>query len=343
MTIYVLNYILLFIYMICYLKSKNKKIKSFLLFLSILQLVLIQGLRNVNLGSDMPYYWKYYELQMFNNINDLSFSRYEILFKVLTKIVTKITLNKQIYLLVLSLLSTLPIGLVVYKKSKNPIMSLLLFLAFGFYNFNFSGLRQAIAFGIIFYSYTYITEKKPIKFIITVLIASLFHSSAIVFLPAYFLVYFKITKLKIIIIALIDILIYIFKVQIFVFFNNLFYENYNMVITNSVNWMIMCLTIVFFCLLFYKKIASKDSSLLYNLVVIGSSIMLLSPIANNILRISNYYFMFIILLIPEVVYSFKKVKYKFSAELIVVLLSFALYFYLLYVDSYNIVPYTLGV
>ena len=342
MTIYIFNFILIFIYMFLFLKAKNKKIKILLFSLSIIQLILIQGLRDINLGSDMPYYWKYYDLQLLYDINHLSFSRYEILFKIVTKIITTVTTNKQLYLLMFSLLSNVPIALVVYKKSKNPIMSTLLFLAFGFYNFNFSGLRQAVAFGIIFYSYIFITERKLIKFLISIAIASLFHTSAIVFLPAYFLYNFKITRLKIIAIIFIDVAIYIFKEQIFAFFNSLFYENYTMVVTNSINWMIMCLVIVFICLIFYKKIKSKDSSILYNLVVVGSSIMLLAPIANNILRISNYYFMFIILLIPEVVYSLKNIKYKFLAESIVVLLALALYIFLLIVDSYNIVPYAFG-
>lgn len=342
MGIYVCNYLLLIIYMFLYKMTNNKKVKKSVFILSLLQLILIQGLRNINLGSDMPFYWIYYNTQRMHSIFNLSFSRFEIMFKILTKIVSSITTNKQMYLLIISLLSNIPVSIIILKKSKNPIMSFLLYLSFGFYNFNFSGLRQAIAFAITFYSLIHIIDRKILKFIISIIVASLFHSSALVFLPAYFLYNFKITKLKIICIAIIDIVIYIFKVQIFSFFNSLFYENYDMVITNSVNWMIMCLVIVFFCLLFYKKVESNYSSLIYNLVVIGSSIMLLSPIANNILRISNYYFMFIILLIPEIVYSLKIIKNKLLAENIVVLFAFILYIYLLYVDSYNIVPYVFG-
>lgn len=342
MCIYICNYLLLIIYMILYLKTNNRKMKNFIFLLSVLQLILVQGLRNINLGSDMPFYWMYYDNQLSYSIFNLGFSRFEILFKFLTKIISSISTNKQLYLLIISFLSNIPISILVFKKSKNPIMSLLLFLSFGFYNFNFSGLRQAIAFAITFYSYKYIVDKKIIKFILSILCAYFFHSSALVFLPAYFLYNFKITKLKIFSIVIFDVFVYIYKIPIFSFFNSLFYENYNMVITNSVNWMLMCLFIVFVCLFFYKKIESSDSSLLYNLVILGSSIMLLSPIANNILRISNYYFMFIILLIPEIIYSLKSFKNRLFIGTFSILLAFSLYIYLLYVDSYNIVPYIFG-
>ena len=47
----------------------------------------------------------------------------------------------------------------------------------------FSGLRQAIAFSIVFISYDYIREQKLFKFLVTVILAALFHKSAIFLFP----------------------------------------------------------------------------------------------------------------------------------------------------------------
>ena len=342
MTIYLLNYFLLILYMIFFFQIKNQKIKSVLFIVAVIQLILLQGLRSPYLGNDMPFYWFYYNKQLPYSITNLSFSNFEILFKVLTKVISSITLDKHIYLVIISFLSTVPISIVIYKKSKNPILSLLLFLSFGFYNFNFSGLRQAIAFAIVFYSFLFIIDRKLIKFIISIVIASLFHSSALVFIPAYFLFDFKITKFKIILMIFIDVFIYIFKVPIFGFINSFFYEEYGMVLSDSYLWMIMCLSILMICLLFYKKISSDNKSILYNLVIIGTAIMLLSPIANNILRVANYYFMFIILLIPEVISYIKSNKNGLLVNLMTIIFSISLYIYLLLVDSYSIVPYIFG-
>lgn len=342
MTIYILNYILLILYMFFFFQTKNKKIKKALFIIAVIQLILIQGMRSPYLGNDMTFYWFYYNKQLAYSISNLSFSNFEILFKVLTKIISTITLDKHLYLTIISILSTIPIAIVIYKKSKNPILSLLLFLSFGFYNFNFSGLRQAIAFAIVFYSFLFIVDRKLIKFIITIIVASLFHTSALVFIPAYFLFDFKITKLKIILMIFVDVIIYIFKVPIYGFINSFFYEEYGIVLTNSYLWMIMCLIILMFCLLYYKRIVSDNKSILYNLVIIGTAIMLLSPIANNILRVANYYYMFIILLIPEVISYIKSTKNELLINLITIIFGLSLYIYLLYVDSYNIVPYIFG-
>ena len=49
-------------------------------------------------------------------------------------------------------------------------------------------MRQAIAFSIILFSINYIYKSEKIKFLILVVLASLFHKSAIVFLPFYFFI-----------------------------------------------------------------------------------------------------------------------------------------------------------
>ena len=140
----------------------------------------------------------------------------------------------------------------------------------------------------------------------------------------------------------VDAIIYFFKVPIFGFINSFFYEEYGMVLSDSYLWMIMCLIILMLCLLYYKKISADNKSILYNLVIIGTAIMLLSPIANNIMRVANYYFIFIILLIPEVISCIKSNKNELLINLITIIFSISLYIYLLLVDSYNIVPYVFG-
>ena len=59
---------------------------------------------------------------------------------------------------------------------------------------NFSGLRQAIAMGITALSFNFIKEKKPVQFILLVILASLFHKSAIVFLAMYPIYNIKLDK-----------------------------------------------------------------------------------------------------------------------------------------------------
>lgn len=48
-----------------------------------------------------------------------------------------------------------------------------------------NGIRQGIAAAIIFYAISYIPKRKPIKYILLVLLASLFHYSSLMMLPVY--------------------------------------------------------------------------------------------------------------------------------------------------------------
>ena len=348
MAIYLVNFFLIAIYTLIYYsqpkEKRNKKTLSFFIILSTLQLILLQSVKDINLGSDMPFYWKYYNLQLNYNFSELSFSRFELLFKILTKLVTNITNSKSIYLFVISCLSTAPIGYITYKYSKSPFLSILLYLSFGFYAFNFSGLRQAVAFGLIFFSYKFIMEKKLYKYLITVICAILFHKSAFIFLPAYFFYNIKLNKIKFLILFLVDISFFIFKVPIYSFISNIFYEEYGVVISNSYLWMVMCFAIFMFSLIFYKKVLEKNTSatILYVLVAIGTSIMIFAPVANNILRVANYYYMFVILLVPEVISVLKENKNQILMMFIVIFCCFVLYYYSLSIDLYNIVPYIYG-
>ena len=70
-------------------------------------------------------------------------------------------------------------------RSANPAMSVVVFLVLGLYGFSLSGLRQTAAFAILFYTYPYLKEKKFFRFALLVVLAAMFHSTALIFLVAY--------------------------------------------------------------------------------------------------------------------------------------------------------------
>lgn len=57
----------------------------------------------------------------------------------------------------------------------------------GFLFWSFSGIRQSLAIMIFFYSIRFIIERKFLYYIVTISIASLFHLSALLLFPLYFL------------------------------------------------------------------------------------------------------------------------------------------------------------
>lgn len=60
--------------------------------------------------------------------------------------------------------------------------------------FAMNGVRQGIAVSIVFFAYSYIIAGKPFKYLLTIFLASLFHTSALAILPLYLLRYITVKK-----------------------------------------------------------------------------------------------------------------------------------------------------
>lgn len=65
-----------------------------------------------------------------------------------------------------------------------------------------NGMRQSIATCVFVYATTFIEKKEPKKYVLAILFAMLFHNSAIILLPMYFITYLPILKNKKISIAI---------------------------------------------------------------------------------------------------------------------------------------------
>ncbi len=73
----------------------------------------------------------------------------------------------------------------LYRHSDDWFLSILFFVCLSYYYFSMTGLRQTLAMGVCFFAYDYALRKRPIPFVLLVYLASLFHSSALIFLPFY--------------------------------------------------------------------------------------------------------------------------------------------------------------
>lgn len=326
-----------------FLKAKydEKKILRTIFMVDSILLLFIQSFRSYDIGIDLPQYFGFMNRVKIYDLSYLKEQRFEVGFKALTYIYTRITDNRTGYLFIISLLSLIPLLRMIYRNSNQPIYSLILYVCLDFYTFTFSGLRQAIALGLIYCSYFYIKKKKLIRFLALVWLAGLFHKSAYIFIPAYFLYGIKLNKTKIFLWGGATLLFYIFRVQIFNFFITNFYNSYEVVETNAFMWMLFCFSSVLFCCCFYKKVIkdNEESNGLFMLSMSGATILLFTTVGTNVLRVANYYYVFIILLIPEVLQRISNYKIRVLVKLVLIVLIFSIYIYFLTIDGYSIVPY----
>ena len=82
------------------------------------------------------------------------------------------------------------IGLIVYiitKHSENLLVSILLFIFAGCFIGMFNGVRQYLATAILFTGHRFIINRKPIKWLLVVLLASTIHITAILMFFVYFI------------------------------------------------------------------------------------------------------------------------------------------------------------
>lgn len=86
----------------------------------------------------------------------------------------------------------------IYRYSKTPFVSVFLIVGTTFYAFSLSGMRQALATSIFIFSIRYIKDRKWIQYYLCIVIAILFHKSAIIYLVMYFLPWINLSPLLVV-------------------------------------------------------------------------------------------------------------------------------------------------
>lgn len=342
MLIYVINFAMLAVYSFLnalFKKAFNNKraVTGVFVFIACAQLIFVLACRDRTIGTDLPGYVNNFVL-----MSGGGFERYEPAYRLLYRIIGFFTDNPQVMITVVAMLCTVPVGIIVYKYSKMPFLSLALYIALSYYAFNFSGLRQGIAYGLTFLSYKYIRENKFIKFALLIILAALFHESAIFFVAAFFVSKIKVNKISVGVAILAGVVAYIFRWQIVSFVVNIFFTSYIVAETGAGLWLIMCSIIVLLGLVLYPEVKKKlvnTVDQLYMLLITGLVLMVFSSVSNNAMRLANYYYMFVILFIPEVMHAVKSRKLISILAYIVTVACLAMYMHFLRIDDYNIVPY----
>ena len=151
-------------------------------FLAFTLLVLVIGLR-YGFGIDYPAY-----LHIFEHLgNTWSVERLEPGFYFLNWIIKALGAPGEVMIFICFLISLYFLHITIQKYSPYPELSYLIFFSIGLLFFYTSGIRQAIAISLCFFSVRYIFEKRVYPFLIILLVATTFHLTALIFLPVYFL------------------------------------------------------------------------------------------------------------------------------------------------------------
>ena len=205
---------------------KNKK-SNFLIFIIIFLFSF-----SYKMGSDWLSYQEWYENvfpklewnNFYKQIPDLE--GLEIGYVLLNLIFFHLGFSYELFMgTVLSICSFIILKF-IQKESKNHYLAFYCFLVNGFLVTLLEPvLRQLIALTFFIIAIKYLKERKIYKYIFIILIASLFHKSAFLLLPLYFVKYIKFTMKKFLLLTLFSkIILNIFLVIIFLILPK--YANY---------------------------------------------------------------------------------------------------------------------
>ncbi|MDQ0200738.1 EpsG family protein [Neobacillus ginsengisoli] len=307
---------------------KNKQLRNkIVIVLGCVGIFLIQALRAETIGNDLISYLPGYH--MVDSINIFKGERlfnFEPGYIFYSQIFSKLNFSDQGYLAVVALTIIAPIAFTWLKNSKMPGLSVFIYITLGFFTFSFSGLRQSIAMAIVFFSFKYIQEKSLIKFILCVALAMSFHTTAIIFIFAYPLSYLRLKSTHFFFIIPSLILIFILKTKIFLLIYRLYKGAAGEV--ESTNAYTMLFVMIFVLILAYI-FGSKDKedirfNIYKNYMLVAILIQIFASQSSVVMRAGYYYYLFITLLLPEVVKNQRDAKIRI---LVVGVLIFALLYF----------------
>lgn len=208
----------------CYSKATKKKLFT---ILSCLELIIFTGLRADNVGADTLVYVSAidtYSCFDFNNlitIGSIYPYRFEIGYLWITKICAYLGIGHTTFLILMSVLIYAPTYILFYRYSPYPILSIAIYFGLGLFEYSLGIFRQYIAISILLLGINFILQKRLLRWTICLGIAMLFHTSAVLCYPLYFIYHFKLKRIFWLTIVLQPIL-HFASVSIIVFFTSFF-------------------------------------------------------------------------------------------------------------------------
>lgn len=319
MAIYIL------IILILLLLYRSELTKDTKIAFTLILLIFISGFRD-GVGTDYNMYKDiFYNI---HHIENIYAGGVEIGFELINKIAYGIYENHVLLFLITSIII---IGLTIKNicdYSKFYSYSVILFIMMGYYHSSFNGVRQHLAMAIGMFALRYILKKDFIKYLICIIIAMMFHKTALILLPIYFIINIKLSKkhyyislgLAIIVGLSSDIIIY----QILPIISPYYFNKYvdTIYLSNGIGGITNVIHITMFIIIAGLTIKNlekmtkidKTVNVFLNFSIIGIVLVMLGTQSLLLFRLSLYFTEYFIFLIPVLLKYLKEEKLASSTE-----------------------------
>ncbi len=287
--------------------------------------------------SDLNTYYQ----NMKNAINSSSWrtfydptSNFEIGYQFYVWLLSRIFIHPQWLFIITALICSASVIWFSFKYSKDPVLSITLFITVGSLVFEMSAIRQSLAMSICLVSTRYVKNNKFIPFIFMIVLAMLFHQSALVYLSIYFIGKFKYNWKYIVFLCVLSLCLFIFIEPLIELMNAILQRNSDYtsgVVYESggiVAVMIYVLIMIFSIVFNNKQLKQNgNDTFFFFMLFIGFVFYILRYTTIQIAERISYYFAFSqIILLPNTVAQFEK-KEQIIIKVIVYVLAFLLCLY----------------
>lgn len=314
-----------------WLKYSNQSVYIFSICLF---LTLIAGLRHSRIGLDTIQYKDMFEFISQNKLGYIArTSSIEGGYLIYNKIISSIGGSFQFFLLISAAIYVYSIGFLIKKFSLVYWLSFILFIAFGFYSLTLNEIRQSLAVALTSLSFFFIVRRKIYYFLLIILISALFHKTSIIFIPAYWIFNLNVSTKHIVLMLLMGLIVWQIAEILKPFLLAFSRITYSEVATGGKNMLLFQIGTLIVCLIFKDYVFDSSSYDKFFFFMLAYT-TLLFPICNfnpTFFRLQYYSFIFMILLIPNVLQKIPNKVIKYAGMVIYVLIS------LWYASNYTII------
>lgn len=321
----------------------NKTVEQILLFIMFLILFIVSAVRK-HVGTDYGVYLNYYR-----GIEDRIYDGegMEIGYFYLNKITKHLFDGEYTIFIITSLIIVGLVYLTIKRFSVDPLLSTILFMCIGLYMSSFNIIRQSIAIAFILYSYKYSETK--FKWLIPILIAALFHITALLVIPFYLISKINLQKKHYIILILSGVFLYLTYGRTVVYLTSIMegFEHYkdSIFVTKGANPIraVISISILIFCFTGYEDIVrNKKIKFAFTMLIFGNIFVLFMLKGKIFARVVGYFDVFQILIIPYVLKhmnKYKMRKYSIFITTIIVFCSGFYFYYSVKTNQGDVIPY----
>ena len=322
MTIYLINIALIILWRL--LLGNRPESKSNRIYCGIVafQWILVSGLRDWSVGADTYAYYLMFERAKRMTWSDAFGDLYGYLFQgldvkdpgydLLTKVFQIFFKDYQLFLIAIAILFMTLMAVWIYKNSASPCTAFIIFSTLFYSFYAVTGHRQTIATAlIVFAGYELAKERKLWKFAAVAIVSFLLHKSSLVFVPLYFLVNLKVTFwVKLVYTAGILVVTFLGErlygpVAIWMGYSE---EQVEYAVGGAELFAVLLAMLSVITLLFYPMIKKRreDADMLFHTTALTLMSALLVIQNQSFMRVQQYYSLFIMVTIPELLNLVKK-------------------------------------